>query len=154
VIWSKTEAGRIEMRTRALVKDRALRNLLLVIDGVKTEALLLAHLEGISITDFAALEAMGLIVPIAETRRPAASGAARPPAPTIAPPSGYADFTARLTQLISQELGLRGFLLTLAVEKAGSIEALQDVARRTLEQIRERHGDAAEAAARQRLYGG
>jgi hypothetical protein len=35
VIWAKTEAGRNEMRSRALVKERAARNLLLVIDGIK-----------------------------------------------------------------------------------------------------------------------
>ena len=40
VIWTKTDAGRIEMQARALVKERAQRNLLLVIDGVKTEEML------------------------------------------------------------------------------------------------------------------
>ena len=34
MIWIKTDAGRHEMQARALVKERARRNLLLVIDGV------------------------------------------------------------------------------------------------------------------------
>ena len=48
MIWVKTDAGRVEMQARALVKDRARRNLLLLIDGVKSEEMLLAHLAGIS----------------------------------------------------------------------------------------------------------
>jgi len=68
-------------------------------------------------------------------------------------PLDYAQFTATLTRLISGELGLRGFVLTLAVEKAGTIEELQAVAQRTVTQIRERKGDAAAAAARRALYG-
>jgi hypothetical protein len=44
-------------------------------------------------------------------------------------------------------------VLTLAVEKAGTIEELQAVAQRVLTQIDERKGEAAAAAARRSLYG-
>ena len=37
MIWVKTDAGRAEMQTRALIKDRARRNLLLLIDGTKSK---------------------------------------------------------------------------------------------------------------------
>ena len=67
-------------------------------------------------------------------------------------PLDYAQFTATLTKLISSELGLRGFTLTLAVEKASSIEELQEVANRTLDQIRERKGLPAAEKARRALY--
>jgi hypothetical protein len=77
-----------------------------------------------------------------------------PAAPDEAAPLDYAQFTAALTGIISSELGLRGFVLTLAVEKAGTIEELQAVAQRTLTQIRERKGEAAAAAAQRTLYGG
>ena len=68
-------------------------------------------------------------------------------------PLDYGEFTQALTQLISKELGLRGFVLTLAVEKAGTIEELQAVAQRTIAQIAERKGEAVAAAARRVLYG-
>jgi len=160
------------MQTRALVKERARRNLLLLIDGVKTDAMLLGGLAGITEADFDALRDLGLIAPVAEpsgtrgTRAAAASSAstAAPAAPAPPPPPAeaavpaapldYAQFTAALTQLISSELGLRGFVLTLAVEKAGTIEELQAVAARTLAQIAERHGEARAATARRTLYGG
>jgi len=162
VIWAKTEAGRVEMQSRALVKDRARRNLLLLIDGVKSDEMLLGGLAGITTADFDALRELGLIEAMAE---PTGSRSSRPgpapvPLPTPAAPAApaepldYAQFTAALTQMISTELGLRGFVLTLAVEKAGTIEELQDVANRTLAQIAERKGEARAAAARRVLYGG
>lgn len=166
MIWTKTDAGRIEMTARTLVKERAQRNLLLLIDGAKSEEMLLANVAGVTIDDFRALEAMGLIAQVS------GSGSSRlssPPAsaPSSAPAAAsgvgtpvdpgeldYAKFTATLTQMISSELGLRGFTLTLAVEKASTIEELRDVADRTIEQIRSRKGEPAAHKARRLLYGG
>jgi hypothetical protein len=169
VIWAKTDAGRIEMQARALVKERAQRNLLLVIDGAKSEETLLANMAGISAADFAALQALGLIAPLAPAlgNRTGGVSLGRPAPPTTGPlpiptlpapgleaaPLDYAQFTAALTQLISKELGLRGFVLTLAVERAGTSEELQAVAQRALAQIAERKGEATAAAARRTLYG-
>jgi hypothetical protein len=155
VIWAKTEAGRVEMQAKSLVKERAQRNLLLLIDGQKTEEMLLANVAGITKDDFGALESMGLIetaaAPAAKSSRASAAPAPAPAAP--AAPLDYAHFTETLTQLISKELGLRGFTLTLAVEKAGTIEELRDVANRAIEQIRERRGAPAAEQARRALYG-
>ena len=162
MIWGKTDAGRLEMQSRALVKERARRNLLLLIDGVKTDAMLLDGLAGIDATDFGALQELGLIVPLPEspsgrssrssaTTASSALSPLEPPAP--AAPLDYAQFTAALTQMISSELGLRGFVLTLAVEKASTIEELRAVADRTIAQIAERKGEARAATARRTLYG-
>ena len=160
MIWAKTEAGRSEIQARALVKERAQRNLLLLIDGVKTDAMLLASLAGISAADFESLRSLGLIEPVAtpsasrggsSSSRSAASASAAPATETAL---DYEQFTAALTQMISKELGLRGFVLTLAVEKAGTIEELRAVADRTLAQIGERKGAAVAAAARRTLFGG
>ena len=170
MIWTKTEAGRGEIQSRALVRERAQRTLLLLIDGTRSEANLLSDLAGISGGDFLTLQALGLITAV---QRPAAGARAAPlpappPWPAASPaddadadasasadtaPLDYAQFTAVLTKLISSELGLRGFVLTLAVEKARTADELQAVAQRALTQIRERKGDAAAAAARHALYG-
>ena len=219
MIWAKTEAGRREIQERALVKERARRNLLLVIDGVKSEASLLATLSGIGSDDFRSLEAQGLIAPAVTPSRSSSGRSSRPmsfaprsearPAPdSVAPASVVAPrsapgssvsaasiatqagsmttgspgaagrgpamlapsagipadassagplepepFSAALAGLISSQLGLRGFVLSLALEKASSLEDLQAIAQRALEQIRERKGDEAFAAARHTLYG-
>jgi hypothetical protein len=167
VIWTKTEAGRHEIQARALVKERARRNLLLLIDGVKSEEMLLGSLAGIGAEDFKALAALKLIEPLSGRARATDSGpvsrsaplptAPAAPAPAARGPAAafdYATFTSTLTQLISSQLGLRGFALTLAVEKASTNEELQAVAQRTLDAIRDRKGEAAATAARQALYGG
>jgi hypothetical protein len=167
VIWSKTEAGRAEVQARALVKERLQRNLLLLIDGVKTEEMLLANVVGLKPEDFKFLESLHLIAPVPSSsngRSSGSSSAERGGAPTqpmtLPPPledaaeMDYGQFTAKLTQLISSELGLRGFTLTLAVEKASTIEELRAVGERVLEQIRERKGVAVADKARRSLYGG
>ena len=100
-----------------------------------------------------------MIAPVAPSRSSRSTGsgpldATAPAAVEPAAPLDYAAFTAALTQMISTELGLRGFVLTLAVEKASTIEELRAVADRTLTQIAERKGEARAAAARRALYGG
>ena len=162
MIWVKTDAGRVEMQTRALVKERARRNLLLLIDGAKSEEMLLANLAGISADDFQELRKLDLIAPAAgavtvnAARAGSNAESSRPtvPLPLETKTLDYSEFTAALTQIISSQLGLRGFTLTLAVDKASTIEELRDVARRVIDQIRDRKGEAAAADARKALYGG
>lgn len=161
MIWVKTDAGRAEMQTRALVKERARRNLLVLIDGAKSEEMLLANLAGISADDFQELRKLDLIIPAsgAVTVNAARAATPEPTRPTVPLPLetkalDYSEFTAALTQIISSQLGLRGFTLTLAVDKASTIEELRDVARRVIDQVRERKGEAAAADARRTLYGG
>lgn len=176
MIWVKTDAGRAEMQSRALIKDRARRNLLLLIDGTKSEEMLLGNLAGITAADFQELRKLDLIAPAAgavtvgsgaarppspDASRPTvpqslapAPGAAAPATPPAASPLDYSQFTSALTQLISTNLGLRGFTLTLAVDKASTIEELREVAQRVIEQIRERKGEQVAAEARKTLYGG
>lgn len=166
MIWVKTEMGRAEMKSRALVKDRARRNLLLLIDGTKSEEMLLSNLSGISADDFQELRKLDLIAPaigavtVGSATRPANADSTRPTVPQAligesAPPAfpERGAIAATLTQLISANLGLRGFTLTLAVDKASTSEELREVAQRVVEQIRERKGDAAAEQARQTLFG-
>lgn len=161
MIWVKTDAGRAEMQSRALIKDRARRNLLLLIDGTKSEEMLLSNLAGITAADFQELRKLDLIAPavgavtVGNPSRASSADSSRATIPSTLPAEllDYGQFTAALTKLISANLGLRGFTLTLAVEKAGTIEELRDVAKRTIEQIRERKGDQAASEARKTLYG-
>ena len=160
MIWAKTDAGRAEIQQRALVKERAQRNLLLLIDGKNTEEKLLAGLAGISGQDFKALEALGLI----QLAATAPAAAATRPAPASAPGAGagvdidtapidFATFRGALGRLISKELGMRGIGMSMVLEEALTIDDLRDVARRTLKQISDRKGIAAAAEARKVLFG-
>jgi hypothetical protein len=169
-MWVKTDAGRAEMQTRALVKERPLRNLLLLIDGSKSDAVLLTSVSGVSLQEIESLQALGLIeqtpgratapAPLSASSS-SPRGAVTAPAPLSAaspsqhpaPPTTYAEFTAMLTKLISTHLGLRGLPLTLALEKAATVDDLRDVARRVVEQIRSRRGPAVAHLAEQQLFG-
>ena len=155
MIWAKTDAGRAEMQARALVKERAQRNLLLVIDGKTPAEALLSKLVGVSAADFEMLASLGLIEPVAAP--------ALPPRPAPAPAasetgvdidvSGH-DFKAlrgAIGKLISKELGMRGFALSMVLDESMTIEDLKDVAQRVVKQIGDRKGPAAAAAATQFL---
>ena len=154
------------MQSRALVKERARRNLLLLIDGTKSEEMLLGSLAGVTAADFQELRKLDLIAPavgavtVGNAARAASPDSSKPTVPQSLASSAPAPsldknrFGAALTKLISANLGLRGFTLTLLVDKASTVEELSEVAQRVIEQIRERKGDAAAAQARQSLYGG
>lgn len=150
MIWAKTDAGRAEIQGRALVKDRAQRNLLLIIDGKTSAETLLAKLAGITAADFDTLQSLGLIAPVAA------------PAPAPAPADtgfgeavdidvsghNYAAMRGAIGLLISRELGMRGFAMSMVLDEAMTIEDLKDVAQRVLKQIGDRKGPAAAAAAK------
>jgi hypothetical protein len=155
LIWAKTDAGRAEMQARALVKERAQRNLLLVIDGKTPADVLLAKLSGIGAADFERLASLGLIEVVAAP--------APPPRQAPAPAAGetvvdidvtghsYAALRGAIGKLISKELGMRGFALSMVLDESITIEDLKDVAQRVVKQIGDRKGQAAADAARQFL---
>lgn len=94
--------------------------------------------------------AAGAHRPVAAVTLPSAL----PSTPPSPPPLDHRQLTAALNHVISTDLGLRGFMLTLAVEKARSVAELRSVAQRAVDQIRAYRGDAAAAAARRTLDGG
>ena len=157
MIWAKTDAGRAEIWGRALVKDRAQRNLLLIINGTTTDEQLLSSLAGVTADDFAELEALGLIAPV----RAAVAPPANPPSSgsivsVDIDVSGldYAVLRSAIGRLISKELGMRGLTLSMILEESMTVEDLKGVAQRLLKQIDERKGAAAAAEARKVLFGG
>lgn len=167
MIWIKTDTGRAEISARGRVPERVRRNLLLLIDGNRSQQALLSSVAGSTADDFDHLARLGLITRTPMDAMPA-SAHTRPPTHASATigstttdmdvlldehraPS-YAQLTARLTHLISSELGLRGFRLTLAVERASNVNQLMPVADRIVADIGERKGAAAAQKARQLIF--
>ncbi|HEX2542391.1 MAG TPA: hypothetical protein VHM00_15075 [Caldimonas sp.] len=156
LVWAKTDAGRAEISGRTIIKNRAQRNLLLIIDGKTTADKLLAGLAGITVEDFASLESLGLIAtvrasaPAAAVKAPDASGDA-----IDIDVSGfdYAVLRSSIGRLISKELGMRGLTLSMILEESLTVEDLKGVAQRLLKQIAERKGEQAAAEARKVLFG-
>ena len=128
-----------------------------------------SSLAGVTTADFQELRKLDLIAPAAgavtvgNAARAATPDSNRTTVPQLLGPGGAAadatpldsgKFSATLTKLISANLGLRGFTLTLVVDKASTAEERNEVAQRMIEQIRERKGEAVAAQARKALYGG
>ena len=96
LLHSKTDAGRAEIRARALPLSRAARNLLLVLDGSKPAGEWLRLVTGATQADLEALREQGLIAPqnAAGQRLPAQPPAAVAAAPAAATPAVPAQASA------------------------------------------------------------
>jgi len=152
-VYLKTEAGHDEIRTRARKLEHKLRALLLLVNGERPRSELLGQLGGLGIDDQAITTLLdaGLIVPattpgpepVAPRATPSESaspdrtqGAAPVFSADATPEADAADTTASLaadtyrrvyrfyTETIGQQLGLRGYLLQVKVEKAASLPEL------------------------------
>lgn len=166
-LHSKTDAGRAEIRARALPLSRAARNLLLVLDASKPAGEWLRLVAGATQADLEALRQQGLIAPqggsaAAPARAPASVAAAAPAAAAPAaaapePASGalLQDRAALYTYLSGEATKLlgpfKGYAFALEVERADSLSALQALALQLVERVQKAKGDAAVAGVRDTL---
>ena len=138
------------------MKERAQRNLLLIIDGKTPAETLLARLAGITTADFSELESLGLIAPVVAPARPPARAPARAPADAAGFEAVDIDVSGQTVEvlrgaislLISKELGMRGFGMSMVLDGAMTIEDLKEVASQVIKKIGERKGRAAAVAAK------
>ncbi|MFN3302743.1 MAG: hypothetical protein ACK44A_03385 [Roseateles sp.] len=157
LLHSKTEAGRAEIRARALPLSRAARNLLLVLDATKPAGDWLRLVAGATQADLEALRLHGLIAPQTggAPSTPASSAPAVAPAPAPASSALLQDRTALYNYLSSEAprlLGtIKGYMFALEIEKADSLQALQALAQQLVERVQKAKGDDAAAAVRQAL---
>ena len=158
MIWAKTDAGRAALISGVVIIDRMHRTALLSVDGRTAQAALVASLttsvQGISVAVFQRLFERGLIAPVAVL-------AARQPVPrrverrgihrlSSSPSLSYSELSAELTRFISRELGIRGLTLMLALERASTVEELQEVRQIAITRAR-RKGQSRVAAASPQL---
>jgi len=148
--YQKTEAGRAEIKSRALALSRVARNLLLVLDASKTARQWLALVQGASEGDFELLLQHELVAaPFGATAAAPAPTAAAPAAPPVLaldgselPQLAYEELYAYLTRHAKQYLGLmKGYRVVLDVERCGNLHELQMLAQRFVEQVREAQGE-------------
>ncbi|MDR7272899.1 hypothetical protein J2X20_005584 [Pelomonas saccharophila] len=168
-LYSKTEAGRAEIRARTLPLSRTARNLLLVLDASKPGGEWVRLVAGATEADFETLRQHGLIAaqnaagqPIA-AQPPAAAPApvATAPAPlsSAAPASaGHSpllDRAALYTYLSGEATKLlgpfKGYAFALEVERADSLAALQGLALQLVERVQKAKGEDAAQAVRDAL---
>ena len=158
MIWGKTDAGRAALISGVVTIDRTHRTALLSVDGSTAQTALVASLttsvQGISESAFQRLFERGLIVPVAVL-------AARQPVPrrverrgihrlSSSPSLSFGELSTELTRFISRGLGIRGLTLMLALERASTVEELQEVRQIAITRAR-RKGQSRVAAASPRL---
>lgn len=170
LLFAKTDAGRAEIRARALPLSRTARNLLLVLDASKSGSDWLRLVAGATEADFETLRQHGLIAPQNAAGQPLAPppAAAPAPAPAAAPtpaaaPSVQApavgspllDRAALYTYLSGEATKLlgpfKGYAFALEVERADGLPALQALALQLVEKVHKAKGEAAAAAVREAL---
>ncbi len=178
--YSKTEAGRTEIKSRALVTARVARNLLLVIDGSKTGRQWLGLVQGASEADLLLLLQQGLVAPVGVAAPTApASTAATPSSKAL--PDGWAAATSGAGAALSKEerllaafgatpaldaealaaylnshanklLGLmKGYVFGMEVEQCRSLPELQELALSFVERVEQAKGAEAAAQLRREL---
>jgi len=152
-IFDKTEKGREEIATRKYQLASRLRTLLLLFDGKHETADILGKVAGIGLTQESIAELLnnGFIQAAATSINPAAkttegssyslkepnSDATHPHAGKTLP-NGSTQFEAIYhfyNETIKSTIGLRGYLLQLKVERAGSIEEFRQLRNPYLEAV-------------------
>ncbi|MDN3542989.1 MAG: hypothetical protein ACK4S6_04320 [Roseateles asaccharophilus] len=154
--YSKTEAGREEIKSRSLPLSRSARNLLLVMDASKPARQWLALVQGVGEQDLALLLEKGLVAAQAGGVRATARApepAAELPAPKAEapnPPAGadvarlYSELYAYLTAQAPRQLGLmKGYVFTLELEQCQDLPALRKLAADLLVRVQQAKGPAA-----------
>ena len=142
----KTEAGREEIRNRALKLSRAARNLLLIVDESRPAENWLHLVHGASEDDLRQLLQAGLV------QEHAGSVAAQRGAPSSAlsvheavSHLSYDQLYTLLTSQARERLGLfAGYKFVLDVERCANIDQMRALAERFLMLVKQHQGEAAE----------
>ena len=155
MIWKRTPAGQAELKGNSGARlSASAQNLLMILDGVKTEEMLLRNLVGVTREDFRSLVRLGLIEPADVIAASSSTvGATKQATSTSGPAVAGLDkrFAAVLANVIKTHLGLGGFRLLNACENAVTTAELHEAARMAIELIQQRKGAAAAGDARLQL---
>ena len=127
MIILKTEAGQQAFKARSPLLSARQRSVFILFDGVKSSAQVLAATSGLGVTaqDIDHLVAQAFLAPMYSPADAPASASLTPAAANTVrtPQQRYREAMPIATQL-SASLGLRGYLLTLAIESASGFDDL------------------------------
>jgi hypothetical protein len=126
--YSKTDAGRDEIQTRARKLSQGMRSLLLMVDGKRDVASLRVLAAGVhappnALDQLLALQLIDVAAGAAGAQvvAPAAAVAAAP-ASEVA--ERYSRLSGLMTEAVREHLGLRGFFLQLRIERCSDVSQL------------------------------
>ena len=150
MIYIKTELGQTALQSRALALSPRQRSVFIMFDGKRDVHAVLTATAGLGVTvdDVNHLVSLGLLARTADSVNVAPVAASVPDAPQVGAalsqtPDGHPTVNAQahyskaypIATRLTASLGLRGFRLNLAVEAAGDLDKLKEVAPRIREAI-------------------
>ena len=142
--FAKTETGRAEIKASTRKLPRSARNLLLIIDATRPASDWTQLIHGASELDLTRLLEEGLIESV---QVEAVRGTRSAPVATLkdaVAALSYDQLYGLLTSQARDRLGLiKGFRMILEVEKCAGLPALQALAVRFVDMVREAQGDGA-----------
>jgi hypothetical protein len=150
--FSKTDAGREEIRNRTRKLSRTARNLLLILDESRPAENWLQLVHGASAEDLRQLQETGLV-----QEHAGALPGQRPSSPAMSVHEAvthlsYDQLYTLLTSQARDRLGLfAGYKFVLDVEKCANIEQMRALAERFLTLVKQHQGEAAERQMRMAL---
>ena len=139
--FSKTDAGREEIRNRSHKLPRPTRNLLLIIDDTRTASEWMLAVQGATDSDVHYLLAAGLIEPVYV---PDPASKAEPRGMTLEEALARFEYKQLYTWMTGQSrahLGLiKGFQMVLEIEKCSGVDELRALMPRMLQLVEQRNG--------------
>ncbi len=140
MIYSKTELGQTALHNRALVLTPRQRSSFILFDGKRSvdDVLKMTASLGVTSDDVAHLLELGLLSEAATTPPPVAAMASLAEAKGQGPDQDSQDHYSKaypIATRLTAELGLRGFRLNLAVEAAGDLTKLRELAPKIREAV-------------------
>ncbi|MBS0319802.1 MAG: hypothetical protein JSR18_04610 [Proteobacteria bacterium] len=137
-IYSKTEKGVHELKTRQMNLPVQLRSILIMVDGLHSVAQIVARSQALAVGPdvFEQLEKLGLIERRFGTRATAPGESAAPREDDV---QRFLTLQKSMNQVIGDHLGLRGYGLMLRLQRANSLrdihEMLPDLAQALVKRI-------------------
>lgn len=131
-VYRKTALGLSEIKERSLKLNPRLRTMLILVDGIQSEAQLMEGAAGVGAPlDFIAQLVSARLVELASGQGEAAASSAPQPA---AHPSGPRDAFARfrdakafMNTTVTDALGIKSFMFTMKLERANGLAELSEL---------------------------
>ena len=140
MIYMKTELGQTAFQTRSIALTPRQRSAFILFDGKRSTQDVLKSTAGLNVTaeDIEQLVVTGLLAPVPGSMVAAAPVAEPTPVPGAAPTQSAQEHYSRaypIATRLTANLGLRGFRLNLAVEGAGNLAQLRELAPKIKEAV-------------------
>lgn len=139
MIYMKTELGQSAFQNRSVALTPRQRSAFIMFDGKRSTEDVLKATSGLSVTaeDIDQMVSAGLLAPTAASMlaTPQAEAAPVPGAPPTEDAQAHYSRAYPIAIRLTSDLGLRGFRLNLAVEGAGNLAQLRELAPRIKEAV-------------------